>query len=147
MKERPSARDSTRDDLNPCFSNDPEEEEIYFIAETENGTSEEEVHVEYLACDYDVKDLPKEKSTWAEFIATKKEITTIFEMESDDSASYPADCYSLISLNGPRVRYFWFGLMVFLFQVGFLLVMLLSVMLPHWKTGQVDDNPTSNICK
>ena len=169
MKERPSAMDSTRDDLDPSASNYPGEEEICFVEETELGTSEEdeitfieeaghhshrdrnrndlEVHVEDLAWDYDSKDLPKGKSAWAEFITTKKEITTIFEMESDDSASYPSDCYSFISLNGPRVRYFWCGLMVFVFQMIFLTLMIFSVIDPRWKTGKVDDNPTSGTCK
>ncbi len=55
------------------------------------------------------------------------------ELEGSDS-HYPTDCYSLIALNGPcggkwplkKMKFFFFGVTVFSFQISFLVMMLLS---------------------
>jgi hypothetical protein len=56
---------------------------------------------------------------------------------------YPDDTYSLLALHGPikNPRFFFFGLMVFLFQITFLLLMVLSVVHPNWSSIVDVDNP------
>ena len=57
-----------------------------------------------------------------------------FSDELGSDTKYPADCYSLITLNGPtgynwplkRLKFFLFGLLVFSFQISFLVLMLMS---------------------
>jgi len=60
---------------------------------------------------------------------------------TDDSANYPPDCYSFISFHGPTEPLFWVGLVVFSFQMVFLVCALLSISNPKWRTGTVEDNP------
>ncbi|OEU06031.1 L domain-like protein [Fragilariopsis cylindrus CCMP1102] len=59
------------------------------------------------------------------------------------SKPYPADTYSLLSLHGPvgNPSYFSYGLMVYLFQMTFLVLMVLSVTHPHWSSNGDGDNP------
>ena len=72
------------------------------------------------------------------------------EFEGADS-HYPTDCYSLIALNGPcggkwpwkKLKFFLFGLMVFSFQVSFLVMMLLSRMRQNASDIEID-NPISH---
>ena len=56
---------------------------------------------------------------------------------------YPKDCYSFLSLYGPfrGTEFFFFGLMVYMFQMGFLLLMILSVVHKEWSTNGEVDNP------
>ena len=71
----------------------------------------------------------------------KAKLKKVIQEGGDESALYPQDCYSLISLHGPKTGFFWFGLMVFSVQMSFLLLMILSVVNPNWKVGIIDDNP------
>ncbi|OEU11409.1 hypothetical protein FRACYDRAFT_245926 [Fragilariopsis cylindrus CCMP1102] len=59
---------------------------------------------------------------------------------------YPSDTYSILALHGPieNPAYFSFGLMVYLFQISFLLLMVLSVVHRRWSSIG-DDNPGADI--
>jgi hypothetical protein len=59
------------------------------------------------------------------------------------SKPYPADTYSLLSLHGPvgNPGFFSYGLMVYLFQMTFLVLMVLSVIHPKWSSNGDGDNP------
>jgi hypothetical protein len=67
-------------------------------------------------------------------------VNTKIDNEPD---TYPADVYSILSLHGPFESYFYFGLMVYLFQMTFLLLMVLSVVHPVWASMDDVDNPTA----
>jgi hypothetical protein len=56
---------------------------------------------------------------------------------------YPADTYSILALHGPieSRAFFSFGLMVYLFQITFLILMVLSVIHPDWSNIVDEDNP------
>jgi hypothetical protein len=56
---------------------------------------------------------------------------------------YPADTYSILAIHGPieSPAYFSFGLLVYLFQIIFLLLMVLSVVHPNWSNNGDVDNP------
>jgi hypothetical protein len=56
---------------------------------------------------------------------------------------YPPDTYSILALHGPieNPAYFSFGLMVYLLQMTFLLLMVLSVVHPRWSSIGNVDNP------
>jgi len=58
---------------------------------------------------------------------------------------FPSDCYSFLSLYGPfdNPLFFSFGMMVFIFQILFLLLMVLSVLNPKWNDIRDIDNPGS----
>eukprot|EP00536_Pseudo-nitzschia_multiseries_P004607 jgi/Psemu1/10360/gm1.10360_g len=63
------------------------------------------------------------------------------------SDNYPPDCYSFLSLYGPRDDYTFFGmgLLVFIFQITLILMMFLSVLHPQWGTNGDSDNPGQDI--
>jgi hypothetical protein len=65
-------------------------------------------------------------------------------MANDETGTYPADCYSILSIYGPldNLLNFSFGMTVYLFQMIFLVLMILSKVHPKWKVGTVDDNPS-----
>ena len=88
--------------------------------------------------------LPKRKKKREKFLIAQnsinRRIDTCEEVEAH-SATFPTDCYSFLSLHGPTSGFFWFGLMVYAFQMSFLLLMILSVVNQNWRTGKVDDNP------
>lgn len=54
--------------------------------------------------------------------------------DNEDDEKFPQDCYSFIALNGPaqnqwpreNIVFFCFGLLVFFFQLGFLILLILS---------------------
>lgn len=122
------------------------EEEIVFVKETENEDSlpETSLIIEKKASgmdDLEDQDLPKNKRATAKFIKNQNMQKKMIESGDDELAKYPADSYAFISLHGPTTRYFWFGVMVFAFQMIFLILALLSVFSVKWKTGKVDDNP------
>jgi hypothetical protein len=56
---------------------------------------------------------------------------------------YPADTYSFLSLYGPikNPGYFSYGLMVYVFQMTFLMLMVLSIIHPDWSNNGDGDNP------
>jgi hypothetical protein len=60
-----------------------------------------------------------------------------------NTETYPPDTYSILALCGPigNPAYFSFGLMVYLFQIIFLLLMVLSVVHPRWSSIGDVDNP------
>jgi hypothetical protein len=60
-----------------------------------------------------------------------------------DTESYPPDTYSILALHGPieNPAYFSFGLMVYLFQMTFLILMVLSVVHRRWSSIGNVDNP------
>jgi len=60
---------------------------------------------------------------------------------------FPSDCYSFLSLHGPfdNPLFFSFGMMVFIFQMMFLLLMVLSVLHPKWNDSRDGDNPGKGI--
>jgi hypothetical protein len=60
-----------------------------------------------------------------------------------NTGTYPPDTYSILALHGPieNPAYFSFGLMVYLFQMTFLLLMVLSVVHPRWSSIVNVDNP------
>jgi len=60
---------------------------------------------------------------------------------------FPSDCYSFLSLHGPfdNPLFFSFGMMVYIFQMMFLLLMVLSVLHPKWNDNGDTDNPGSDI--
>ena len=66
---------------------------------------------------------------------------------SFNSGLYPADTYSILALYGPigNPAYFSFGLMVYLFQITFLLLMVLSVVHPKLSNNGDVDNPGGGI--
>jgi hypothetical protein len=114
-----------------------EEQEIVFFKENENSKSPSTE-----SCIMgNLEDLPKDKRAHSRFLSNRETIKRLVETEDDDYAKYPADCYSFISLNGPLTPYFWFGIMVFVFQISFLILGYLSVFSKRWRTGKVDDNP------
>jgi hypothetical protein len=57
--------------------------------------------------------------------------------------TYPADCYSFMSIHGPfdKNGYFYFGFAVWAFQVSFLFILVLHVIHPKLTTNENDDNP------
>ena len=59
----------------------------------------------------------------------------------EDATKCPADCYSLMSLNGPTTIHFWFGFLIFVFQMAFVVLILLSVLVSEYKVKITDDNP------
>jgi hypothetical protein len=73
----------------------------------------------------------------------------LYNNEDDGSSStfsskpYPADTYSFLCLYGPvkNPGYFSYGLMVYLFQMTFLVLMVLSVTHPDWSSNGEGDNP------
>jgi len=79
----------------------------------------------------------------SKYIKNKERIKSI--SEGDDSANFPPDCYSFISLYGPGELVFWIGLMVFGFQMVFLGCALLSIANPKWRTGTTSDNPWDGV--
>jgi len=59
-----------------------------------------------------------------------------------ETVTYPDDCYSFMSIHGPKEGYFWFGFMVFMFQMTFFLLMICGVVTKKWSTSSVNDNPS-----
>jgi len=59
---------------------------------------------------------------------------------------FPADSYSFVALYSPKTDadIFFFGLIVFLFQSTLFLIMILSVIIPRWRTTGEVDNPSSD---
>eukprot|EP00536_Pseudo-nitzschia_multiseries_P014915 jgi/Psemu1/216239/e_gw1.787.18.1 len=59
---------------------------------------------------------------------------------------YAQDTYSFLSLHGPfdQPIFFGIGMIVSLFQLSLILMMLLSVLHPHWGTKH-DDNPADGV--
>jgi Leucine-rich repeat (LRR) protein len=78
---------------------------------------------------------------------TKKirKVSTLNSSKSDILETYPRDCYSFISIHGPSTRFFWFGLMVFFFQLLFLMFLMSSILNKKWNTSNVDDNPSDTV--
>eukprot|EP00531_Pseudo-nitzschia_arenysensis_P000586 CAMPEP_0116127834 /NCGR_PEP_ID=MMETSP0329-20121206/7043_1 /TAXON_ID=697910 /ORGANISM="Pseudo-nitzschia arenysensis, Strain B593" /LENGTH=1048 /DNA_ID=CAMNT_0003621943 /DNA_START=256 /DNA_END=3405 /DNA_ORIENTATION=+ len=67
-----------------------------------------------------------------------------FENETQAcKGTYPADCYSFMALHGPfeAPRFFFFGFLVWVFQVTFLILLVLRVAHPTLSTNENDDNP------
>lgn len=68
------------------------------------------------------------------------------DVDFEDEHKYPSDSYSFLALHGPRddLVFFSFGVMAFLFQFTFLLLMIISVVAKDQRSGQfgeVVDNP------
>jgi Leucine-rich repeat (LRR) protein len=120
---------------------DFEEEEIIFVAETDGVGNDK--HGNYLDAGHvDMETVSlRNKKKLEKFKTRRLIIDRLSKVENDDSVTYPADCYSFISVHRPTEIYFWFGVMVFSFQMLFLLFMILHVTLPDWRNGTVDDNP------
>ncbi len=61
--------------------------------------------------------------------------------DDDEENKYPQDSYSFLALHGPRENFvfFSFGLMAFLFQFAFLMLMILSVVGKELQTGNIGD--------
>lgn len=112
-----------------------EEEEIVFVAkgDVEDHSGEYPKGLE----------LPENKEKHFQYFKNWKRIEKLAE-EEDESGMVPKDCYSFISLHGPRDLIFWAGVMVFLFQMAFLILALLSIVMPNWNTGKIDDNPSES---
>jgi len=78
--------------------------------------------------------------------------TEIIEKYSDSISSedtikkFPADCYSLMALHSPFESpfYFYFGLLVWVFQMLFFLLLVLRVASPKLSTNEDTDNPNNN---
>ena len=72
--------------------------------------------------------------------------------EVDEDKKYPRDCYSFITLNGPdqtgwdleKSKLFGFGLVVFMLQITFSLLLIISVVDPNHGTMEENDNPDTN---
>lgn len=71
---------------------------------------------------------------------------------SDDSDNknkqmYPSDCYSFLSLYGPIKNpvYFFFGLVICLFQLAFLVLFVLSVLHKNLSSNGEVDNPDDGL--
>ena len=111
-----------------------EEEEIHFVPEDNAKSWLDPYDGKYIA----TLELPAAKEK--QYLKNKKRIDKLVE-EEDESGMMPKDCYSFISLHGPNEPIFWVGILVFVFQFVFLLLALLSIVLPQWNTGKVDDNP------
>eukprot|EP00533_Pseudo-nitzschia_delicatissima_P000291 CAMPEP_0116094616 /NCGR_PEP_ID=MMETSP0327-20121206/9229_1 /TAXON_ID=44447 /ORGANISM="Pseudo-nitzschia delicatissima, Strain B596" /LENGTH=1039 /DNA_ID=CAMNT_0003586237 /DNA_START=100 /DNA_END=3219 /DNA_ORIENTATION=- len=77
----------------------------------------------------------------AKFKINKHRIRKIMANGGDETATYPPDCYSLMSLYGPKSAYWWFSFFVFACQMSFLVLMLCSITSKDWKVGKIDDNP------
>ena len=60
---------------------------------------------------------------------------------------FPKDSYSFVALYSPKTDadIFCFGIIVFLFQSTLFLLMILSVIIPRWRTTGEVDNPDSEI--
>ena len=67
------------------------------------------------------------------------------EGEGEEWTKYPADCYSFLALFDPihNPGFFFFGLMVVAFQIGFLSLMVLRVAHKNLSTNGDVDNPDS----
>lgn len=69
--------------------------------------------------------------------------------EVDENTKYPRDCYSFMTLNGPertgwdvqKFKLFLFGLVVFMLQITFSLLLMLSVVHIDHGTMEENDNP------
>jgi len=61
--------------------------------------------------------------------------------------NFPSDCYSFLSLHGPigNPLFFSFGMMVYIFQITFLLLMVFSVLHEKWHENGEGDNPGKGI--
>ena len=59
--------------------------------------------------------------------------------------TYPADCYSFIAVHSPfkKPQFFFFGIMVFVFQVCFFMYMILNKMHADWGVSGEIDNPAT----
>ena len=65
---------------------------------------------------------------------------------SRELATYPADSYSFLAIHGPLAHppFFLFGLGVWICQMLFLVLMLVSMVVPRFRVGQ-NDNPTDSL--
>ena len=61
--------------------------------------------------------------------------------------NFPSDCYSFLSLHGPcdNPLFFCFGMMVYVFQMRFLLLMVFSVLHAKWHDNGDVDNPETGM--
>mmetsp|Transcript_13568 Transcript_13568/g.38164 ORF Transcript_13568/g.38164 Transcript_13568/m.38164 type:complete len:1360 (-) Transcript_13568:377-4456(-) len=66
---------------------------------------------------------------------------------ASDRKRYPFDCYSFLSLHGPmdNIYFFGFGMVVFFFQMSFLVLIVLSVLDQKWSNNGDVDNPGDGI--
>jgi len=75
----------------------------------------------------------------------------LFKIKSNKKSGkgecFPNDCYSFLSLHGPcdNPLFFSFGMMVYIFQMMFLLLMVLSVLHKKWHENGDGDNPGKGI--
>eukprot|EP00536_Pseudo-nitzschia_multiseries_P004714 jgi/Psemu1/188705/e_gw1.80.74.1 len=97
----------------------------------------------------------KEDQTWRETQSVGLWINegaraSDFEAKDDDETertNFPPDCYSFLSLHGPidDIQFFSFGMMVFIFQFLFLLLIVMSVLDQKWRNDGDVDNPGNDI--
>ena len=89
--------------------------------------------------------VPNNNKSLRNFISATS-TNTINTFNSNTTCStelYQADTYSILALHGPieSPAYFLFGLMVYLFQITFLLLMVFSKVHPNWSNNGDVDNP------
>ncbi|VEU41669.1 unnamed protein product [Pseudo-nitzschia multistriata] len=67
--------------------------------------------------------------------------------KGSERKTFPKDCYSFLSLHSfvDSPLFFSFGFTVFLFQVSFFVLMVLSVLDPVWSSNGDKDNPSDSI--
>ena len=95
--------------------------------------------------DFSRSDLPKTKNKRrVKKFLTKKEQIKRRSLIEEKATTFHPDCYSFISTNTPKSPYWWFGIMIFVFQVSFLILIILGTM-SKWRSGKVDDNPTDGV--
>ena len=120
-----------------------DEEEIVFEAGSSSGGSTEQEAEPTPVSNVSDK-VPKDIRFRAQYKKNRESLNRRLNV-GDESATYAPDCYSFISFHGPTELLFWIGVIVFLFQMVFLVCALLSISHPFWQTGRVNDNPWDDI--
>lgn len=69
------------------------------------------------------------------------------EVRNASTGTYPADCYSFLALHGPMddPGLFSFGLTVWMFQISFLILIMLRIMHPDLSTNEDVYNPDEQV--
>jgi hypothetical protein len=121
------SRTNNKDDKNIHFSNNISEEE-----QDDDGGSNK-----------NVAELPVLPNNQDDFVTVKNDGSS----STISNKPYPADTYSFLSLYGPikNPGYFSYGLMVYLFQMTFLVLMVLSKTHHKWSNNGDEDNPDAGI--
>jgi hypothetical protein len=120
------SRTNNNDDDNIRYSDNTSEEE-----QDNDGESNK-----------NVAELPALSNNKDDFVIVKND-GSCSTIRALSTKLYPADTYSFLSLYGPikNPGYFSYGLMVYLFQMTFLVLMVLSVTHPNWSSNGDPDNP------